>query len=709
MVVAVILAILCAYSLWKKRRTLCGWGFNEHIAQSEGDSAGSCYAPPQYSRCNSFHHPPPPYTEVTSKPDLYPLVFTCNSDNNKHGSSYLMVQYFRNYIVRPAAGSLSAASTVDSLSSSFICNINEANTLVPPPYSRAASPEIGFSSHFQHNYLMPRSASQIACQSVNNTVSGVIHPMSNSGPQSELNSKNMDNQQGFVGQNSTQYAKLTVNSAENQSDRFLGSGNGDDCDRERVGNYNANLRDSESGRPSMREPEERTSDLGNNTNVINNSSDKERLPRKEGFAQSQSDQHFGALSNCSISDIFVNNSCTAEIGNTNGGSDKYHASVNSELGLPGTVRATIQPKLKGIPVIYTNGCIKFNPLHRVNTNPNQINMDAISNHVYQSSNSLGGISVTVPANVSDDIAMQNNGCQYQDLQFLRQSLETCSQLLLQQHQQQKLSQNDYNINDGSFRINDPSKKYIDDGLLRSYVTSGSCSGVSSLANIGTPSSPPQATSPTGEVKEILDQIRQLQEGVNKYEEDVAFRISRPVLQHTLSTPAARVTLITSPTKPISESLPRISTMPDSQTVFEANSDTDTSPSSLNLNSNITRAAGGSFFFASSSKRPSTLQQSTKKRFSTPKSSNKCMYIPMVTTTQMQTASRCTILKSPVTSVVNSNLFLNRSGRVRRGWISRSAPTTPATPLPPSYMGDESPLLNNHDEDQEGEQTAELEN
>lgn len=72
-VVAVILAILCAYSLWKKRRTLCGWGFTEHHTQSEGDSAGSCYAPPQYSRCNSFHHPPPPYTEVSFKSFRYDL------------------------------------------------------------------------------------------------------------------------------------------------------------------------------------------------------------------------------------------------------------------------------------------------------------------------------------------------------------------------------------------------------------------------------------------------------------------------------------------------------------------------------------------------------------------------------------------------------------------------------------------------------------
>jgi hypothetical protein len=40
--------------------------------------------------------------QVTSKPDLYPLVISY-SDNGKGGTggNYLMVQYFRNYIVRP--------------------------------------------------------------------------------------------------------------------------------------------------------------------------------------------------------------------------------------------------------------------------------------------------------------------------------------------------------------------------------------------------------------------------------------------------------------------------------------------------------------------------------------------------------------------------------------------------------------------------------
>ncbi|KAG7307396.1 hypothetical protein JYU34_007582 [Plutella xylostella] len=33
-------------------------------AASERDSAGSCCAPPHYSRCGSFHLNPPPYSEV---------------------------------------------------------------------------------------------------------------------------------------------------------------------------------------------------------------------------------------------------------------------------------------------------------------------------------------------------------------------------------------------------------------------------------------------------------------------------------------------------------------------------------------------------------------------------------------------------------------------------------------------------------------------
>uniref|UniRef100_T1I5G0 WW domain binding protein VOPP1 n=1 Tax=Rhodnius prolixus TaxID=13249 RepID=T1I5G0_RHOPR len=126
----VALAVLCGCGcgLWKKKS-------RPVRQQSEPPTPDSCYHPPNYSRCSSFHQPPP-YAEVTSKPDLYPLVISY-TENGKTGGSYLMVQYFRNYIMRPV-GSLSATSTADSLSSSLFCSAtNEANSLIPPPYSSA--------------------------------------------------------------------------------------------------------------------------------------------------------------------------------------------------------------------------------------------------------------------------------------------------------------------------------------------------------------------------------------------------------------------------------------------------------------------------------------------------------------------------------------------------------------------------------------------
>lgn len=66
------------------------------------------------------------YAQVTAKPDLYPLVIGYDDSSGK-GTSGFVMRYFR---------SLSHASTLDSLSSSFMCNmVNEANTIIPPPYS----------------------------------------------------------------------------------------------------------------------------------------------------------------------------------------------------------------------------------------------------------------------------------------------------------------------------------------------------------------------------------------------------------------------------------------------------------------------------------------------------------------------------------------------------------------------------------------------
>jgi hypothetical protein len=88
-----------------------------------------------------------------------------------------MVQYFRNYIVRPV-GSISGTSTVDSLSSSFICNGN-----APPSYSRAQSPDLSISIR---NYPMPRSASQACTLDTNTNNTNSLRP--NSLPNSNFHS-----------------------------------------------------------------------------------------------------------------------------------------------------------------------------------------------------------------------------------------------------------------------------------------------------------------------------------------------------------------------------------------------------------------------------------------------------------------------------------------------------------------------------------------
>lgn len=67
-VTVAIVCLLCFCSLWRRCRILfhilCCFMSNRDERASEPDSTGSFYAPPHYSRCNSFHHAPPPYTEV---------------------------------------------------------------------------------------------------------------------------------------------------------------------------------------------------------------------------------------------------------------------------------------------------------------------------------------------------------------------------------------------------------------------------------------------------------------------------------------------------------------------------------------------------------------------------------------------------------------------------------------------------------------------
>lgn len=176
------------------------------------------------------------------------------------------------------------------------------------------------------------------------------------------------------------------------------------------------------------------------------------------------------------------------------------------------------------------------------------------------------------------------------------------------------------------------KKY---GTMRSYINSITGSAVSSLANIGSPNSPPQATSPTGEVKELLEKIRQLQESAGNSRDD------------------------------------ELDLQRQSDATTFSNDSTDAYDGDESSSSNVFIA------MHSTKKRPSTLQQNRR-------TNHRTRFFPM---------SAAKNLRSPIgsTSILGF-------GRGRKGWISKSAPTTPGTAVPSCFLDDDSPLLNEHDED-----------
>lgn len=221
-----------------------------------------------------------------------------------------------------------------------------------------------------------------------------------------------------------------------------------------------------------------------------------------------------------------------------------------------------------------------------------------------------------------------------EVEGLRRSLDACCQIL-QQNQQQQLQQYppSKQVPCNSFSEESPVNpdmisKYVDG--MRSYVNSNTGSAVSSLANIGSPDSPPRATSPTGEVKELLEQIRQLQRESTDGIEDV-------------SEPPHADSILTAPTavKP-----------------------------ALML-------------------RPSSLHQTRMDFFS---KSNKSRYFPI------SSAAIAKSIRSPIGAAGGYASLLSGKGRGRKGWVSRSAPTTPGTAMPPCFLDDDSPLLNEQDED-----------
>lgn len=631
-----------------------------------------------------------------------------------------MVQYFRNYIVRPI-GSLSAASTIDSLSSSFICNINEANTLVPPPYSRAASPETGFSSHFPQDFLIPRSASQLVYGSGGNGGN-------NNMGMHDINS-GIVTQQIFQQNRAPHFTVVALNGSV--------GGNQNDVDMENTTNsttpYSTILQTSVGEQFNFNEKSVENNSNRSNSNQNGNRDDngngsEARSNRSsgcasnfsggcipKGFIQSQSEQQFRYFNNSSssISDIFINNNSVDRLddGSNGNGSKSFEVINFDETGVkPQVTLATgvkgfttqSQSINHGTTLIVNNGYIKSKPLHHTRTFPTQLVINtSILNPTYKSCDSVAGFK-----GATNDLSET----ELKDLNLLRQSLETCYHLLEKQQQQpQSLINNTESL---SCPVNKNLNKYTPDDLTN-YTTSDNCSDVSSLANACIPSSPPQATSPTGEVKDILNQIRQWQEEISY--EDLLLHM-KPALRHTLSSPSnttagmvktsnaytqrklqrnsvacCEIQLNSSvicPNNPkFSKTTVHLATLPLDKAKTTITAKAQNTQRSPNVTDNLL-------------KRPTTLHQNKIKHF-IPKS-NKSLYIPMIPNDISSNSSKFP-LKSPVNSIVGTKFFASRGGKMRNIFLSRSAPSTPGTALPLKPLSDDSPLLPEHDEDTETDQ------
>lgn len=502
-------------SLWKKRQALfCSiWSPSSNTrAPSEGDSAGSCgYAPPNYSRCNSFYQNPPPYFEVASKPDLYPLIFSYSNDGSKsNGANYLMVQYFRNYcnIVRPI-GSLSATSTVDSLSSSsFVCTANEENTMVPPPYSSATSPD-GLPISLQ-NYSVQRSASQL--------VKKPIAPI------------DMTHLEGYSVSNTRPM------SVPNTNDYFQRTNN------------------------------------------------QFRMSESANFCQTDEDSYNFTYQNhhlpSSNSSVTVTQSTKKRNENVISDDDEYQLATSS---------------------------------NSIGNRANGINLDEVNQvpSVYHSNDTM----LSLSAAMMDKISYSRQTNDHTKLNMIQKQLEKCCEMIQQQQEQIQQTQS-------HFYVTTSYDSEMGIPLMGITINSNTGSTLSSLANLNSPVSPPQATSPTQEVKELLAQIRHLKNATKFSDESLN-------------------------NGQINEMKPRTST--------EITNDLK-------------------------SIRPTTFS-SQKKIFSM---RNRSTYFPIAKNS----------LTSPggLSTNAKTRYMLNR-----KGWISKSAPTTPAG-LPSNFMEDNSPLLNEQDED-----------
>lgn len=536
---------------------------------------------------------------MTNKPDLYPILWTGNnSDNGKNGASYLMVQYFRNYIVRPV-GSLSATSTVDSLSSSFICNANEANTLIPPPYSRTGSPNLPM--NIQDYSSMPRSASQMCSLEHGQNQRSIPVVMTNS---------------NFDGDQITLYRHYHDFTNENVGVGGGGGGGGaDDTSfvqfRRTPNSVSFQELHSNSTNENVPSPQNSSNNIRANPNynsVTNNDAD----------THDENDSDLSKPCNVIVDTQTLNTPQT--IGKqSNNSSITINTIITNNNHKTHSTNAKTQPMQNSLS--YSNSSNGFFDSYDSIDDANECGLNMV---LATQSMAVSSPTCTTTRDFNDLNGSRKNRLDTFDVINEEKPLNVSSSLPFSEESPVNA---------------DILKKY---GMsMRGYTDSMSGSAVSSLANFDSPISPPQATSPTGEIRELLEQIRQLQQNATSPDGQASS-------YHEVQSGAA--TTMSNESSSIG---------PDAY-------DGDESSTSTGMINKINQ-------------RPSSLQQN---RRSHPR-------------TRFFAMSAAKNLRSPI----GSGNILSFS-RNRIGWISKSAPTTPGTAMPASYLNDDSPLLNEHDEDAE---------
>lgn len=554
--------------------------------------------------------------------------------------------------MRPV-GSLSATSTVESLSSSFICTINEANTIVPPPYSRAASPDANSLVHHHHQ--------RASAQNSTGTIQPEYHISRSESMHQQTQSHHPINNRS--------------NSVPMAVDKVVEMG-GEDHQHQHQNINRCHVTDYDSNNVSITELQ-LNSIYNNDAGSVSNS--ENMLPfDSSGFDGDHPAMHkdgFRHSYNVGES-VFAGSSAVSY--------------SRSEYQL----KKQRQPNAIAASNSYANQSTRSN---KETIGHKQLSTDF--EDIYLDSTEKSRNQLTRKANSSQSLLKApqprsfENHCKSMTVNIVSSELKADPfdsnvsglNLTLDTHRCPVQNQEQQS----SYMESPLNNKYDGLGYMNSSNTG---SAVSSLMNMDSPGSPPQATSPTDEMRELFEQIRQLQhtnptnndsKRTSSLEEEHAAAAEAETVNSNEDNQQAQFIRKLKNNKP---STKRPLSFQNSSSSFLNNFLASTNSNNYSDGSSLAKPSR-SFYIPVNS---SNLQFSENKKIVSPGGGGGSGYRGKVF---RQRPSKG--IQSPTTK---GGLFQSAANR-KYGCLSRSAPTTPGSALPPNRFDDISPLLlDEHDEE-----------